>query len=62
MLSDGGTVRPAAPYDLAPVSVRELLPYGAVIGAGGVALLLVVRPAALRLAGTVLLAIGLVPL
>jgi hypothetical protein len=33
-----------------------------VIGAGGVALLLVVRPAALRLAGIVLLAIGLVPL
>jgi O-antigen ligase len=44
------------------VSVRELLPYGAVIGAGGVALLLVVRPPALRLAGLVLLAIGLVPL
>jgi O-antigen ligase len=44
------------------VSVRELLPYGAVIGAGGVAVLLVVRPAALRLAGVVLLAIGLVPL
>jgi hypothetical protein len=33
-----------------------------VIGAGGVALLLVARPAALRLAGIVLLAIGLVPL
>jgi O-antigen ligase len=33
-----------------------------VIGAGGVALLLVVRPAALRLAGVVLLAVGLVPL
>jgi O-antigen ligase len=33
-----------------------------VIGAGGVALLLVARPYALRLAGIVLLAIGLVPL
>jgi O-antigen ligase len=44
------------------VSVRELLPYGAVIGAVGVALLLVARPAVLRLAGIVLLGIGLVPL
>jgi O-antigen ligase len=44
------------------VTVRELLPYGAVIGAGGVALLLVVRPPALRLVGLVLLAVGLVPL
>lgn len=44
------------------MSVRELLPYGAVIGAGGVALLLVVRPPVLRLAGLVLLAVGLVPL
>jgi O-antigen ligase len=44
------------------VSVRELLPYGAVIGAVGVALLLCARPAVLRLAGVVLLGIGLVPL
>jgi O-antigen ligase len=44
------------------MSVRELLPYGAVIGAVGVALLLVARPAVLRLAGVVLLGIGLVPL
>ena len=44
------------------MSVRELLPYGAVIGAGGVALLLVVRPPALRLVGLVLLAVGLIPL
>jgi O-antigen ligase len=44
------------------VSVRELLPYGAVIGAGGVALLLVARPPALRLAGLVLLAVGVTPL
>jgi O-antigen ligase len=44
------------------MSVRELLPYGASIGAVGVALLLVARPAVLRLAGLVLLAVGLVPL
>lgn len=44
------------------MSVRELLPYGAVIGAGGVALLLVARPPAARLAGLVLLAVGLTPL
>jgi O-antigen ligase len=44
------------------MSVRELLPYGAVIGAGGVALLLVVRPPALRLVGLVLLGVGLIPL
>ena len=54
--------RRCAPYDHAPMSVRELLPYGAVIGAGGVALLLVVRPPALRLVGLVLLAVGLMPL
>jgi hypothetical protein len=44
------------------VSVRELLPYGAVIGAGGVALLLVARPPAVRLLGLGLLAIGVLPL
>jgi O-antigen ligase len=44
------------------MSVRELLPYGAVIGAVGVALLLIARPAVLRLAGVALLGIGLVPL
>ncbi|HEY1479477.1 MAG TPA: O-antigen ligase family protein [Gaiellales bacterium] len=43
------------------MTVRELLPYGAVIGAGGVALLLLARASVLRLLGLALLAIGLVP-
>jgi O-antigen ligase len=43
------------------MGVRDLLPYGALIAAVGVALLLAARPVVLRLSGLVLLAIGLVP-
>jgi O-Antigen ligase len=43
------------------MSVRDLLPYGALVSALGVALLLAARPTLVRLAGLVLLAVGLVP-